>query len=1717
MTASMTPTADATPKAQPLMGSSAAYGSFAPDSTNVAGPSHSRTPSGQYFGSSADLYAQSEMPAQSPASFTRPLSSLSMESSGARLANLSGASGPGEGSHHTHGTGESNTNKRASVLSFQTALSGPTYAKSVEGLNGGAATPTSAQLGPQIARGQGQAASGSSGGVGIGAEDGVEVMSSKYANGPPAASSSDLNLPGGWASGSAASRRNSPALRKLELGTAGNEVRRQSMASPSTASTKQSPAMTPQSPLSPTNFVAQGIVSDESAEQTSLERQRTLKAAHSRVASDSLQLKEQPQTPAVAARSAATPLPPPAVPDKEPAPSLPAKESPSPPAKPVNLTSPLSDSVIPPPLPSNVAAKTPLMMAPANLSSPVSDFRTRPLVNVTPAMQAAGVASLQEQKGLAGLGAHNVAGPAQRQEVTPSDGEEENTDVANRRPRAGSNAGMLPRAALVEAPTVPEPLGRSSMEDSAETPSREPSPPPEGEIEARAEWERAMMKRKQKSDKPSDAAGRRTTLRGQLKPLQLVPNEAGGRQKQPSSPYDGMSGISGSSPISNRLNGAPSGAISTQQLQRQQARDQRRSVGAINLAMGGGNDFALGSNGPYPSFPSPSTTATPGGAGIAGGRVYPGMIPQRSLVPPFELQQRPDGLLSGLIGPDGVRRSVNDPEVCLECMMRDEDMIDVHVVGPGLWERESDRDFDDALRTEAEDDARRAADRERGSSATGEDQGSLAGHSSSQQHGQPTSSSSGRAPRTKIRVKRVGQHDPLSADRLKLHTQMNPPASSHRWRTLQNFLAVQAKYIAMEQQARQEEWERTHPVEAKMAKERAATIAMARTGSNDTAASDRMPGAGLSNRKSISRNRSASALLSGPGAGRAQLINDEDLGPEERMLKERDVASAREARRKNVSSDAGLKYNPNKQMPVPPVPPQLNLRTDPHTIDDPQQHRLSSSAGVMTPRRPVPSSRVPPLSRGASASDLRGVPGSMATSPAMPSTPDGLIPPTPLQMSTPRGFGNRTASQLSLAPSGSMLDMHVAVGHGGPASSNIGAGGHQTPNMPLPSPMDLDRERSRSSSPRNFFGFPGDGDASPAMRPSFQQDERSATGPADYPGERRDGAATGKKKKGLRGLFSKISGSASGSNPNMNNVFQPDKRSDGSGSPVQSARRGSMSADSALAPPPGMGGLMGRARRSTSSLLGGRDSVEQVRDLYTEPPSMPNPDRFDMGPFQPPLPPERKQSKLVPEENRGMGLPPMRTSSSSSYGAPFPPSPAMPHHGGASTASSMRGSAPQPPAHGQQQQPRQPVNGSSPSNSRTTSMASMQSRLAPTPQRKLPTIDASPGTETQPLDGMGRARKQARGSGIDQASVRSARTQTTEAFGDGSRQRPESRTSVADSRRSRLSVASKPPFDSLPLRNSSSLMQTPSSSPPMPQGDGAAGRPSLSMPPSRPQRSPRRQESNSSHSTAATANQQATSQPSVQPALPQSRSSAFPPPQQRFSSVPAGAQPYMQPMSVGMPSRNFSGGFTPEMRQELAGQQPQHESHDATISARRGSSGTGASSKADNRKSKLLRLPFGFSGKNKNRSSSLLQPVDGGSRANEEAQAWPLAQPQHPYAEPQEHLASPAGGGGGGGLRAFSAPFETQSLRSRASANALNSGFDDYDDEQRGGGATTPGPSRPRKSMNLFERPRAFSSVGRGGEADLPPRSASALGNLPLSGFVKQSRFSRAGKSGGGN
>lgn len=756
--------------------------------------------------SSADIYAPRPNSALSVlgagngnAGGSRPGTSLSMLSAD----QYSGDGDPKRSSYSTSASGAGNA-KRASVLSFQTALSGHVMDGLLNADEAGRLSRSSQRPGDQeemfeeVQDAPEQNAWSApwtyGGGGGVDAQDGWRS-----------------GVPGGWTDrndampGAAMAEAGPPALPpKSEQQKRWSQLQRQAAGAPEVlappreshsrdpsgvgpgppklradtdvprlaelaasspfgldipASSTVGPSSSDSDTALPGRGPSTALVSSHAEQAVSPEARLTLPQPHAR--QDTTVAQENALAPTSVAL---VPLPPsplaPPVPTKDDTlevPELGNKE----PASPV-----FSDSVIPPPLPAEVVAQQgdqQLQVVAPPTNAPVSDFRARPLANISPATQTAGLEQLQAQKD---------------QLISGHEDEAEDVD---------------------EAPRAPS--------ESIDTPPREPSPPPDGEVEARAEWERAQMKQKQGRDE----GPRKPSFRTQLKPLQLVPADSEGQTSVLRRPASTMSFPSPrlesatatgtpdeSSPLQTvaakalgqggreqgaaQATGSPTSQMSTQQLQqhlqRQQAREQRRSVGALSMNMGGTETLtAGGNNGPYPIFPSPTTAASKPGAQ----RQYPGLMPQRSLVPPFELQQRPDGLPSGLTGPDGVRRSPNDPEVCLECMMRDEDMIDVHVVGPGLWERESDREFEDAKRIEEEEEAR---DRDRetsGASVLGSTTPSREGgealsashaHSYAGSSRETAPSQSQSRANVKLRVRKVGRGDPLTADRLKLHTQM---------------------------------------------------------------------------------------------------------------------------------------------------------------------------------------------------------------------------------------------------------------------------------------------------------------------------------------------------------------------------------------------------------------------------------------------------------------------------------------------------------------------------------------------------------------------------------------------------------------------------------------------------------------------------------------------------------------------------------------------------------------------------------------------------------------------------------------------------------------------------------------------------------------------------------------------------------------------------------
>ncbi|WFC97761.1 hypothetical protein MYAM1_000480 [Malassezia yamatoensis] len=363
---------------------------------------------------------------------------------------------------------------------------------------------------------------------------------------------------------------------------------------------------------------------------------------------------------------------------------------------------------------------------------------------------------------------------------------EDRPDMARTVPLTGISTPHLTQSPRPrKSPQVPEHSSAEMYQTSqfVPIPPQASPPPPEGEIEARSAWEQAQLRREL------------GTMQVDLdQPLEVVPVE-----QNPSLDYLRATSIPITSPsisqgtqnldrgnanassprmeagaARNNLEASPSketewrkptstqvepskSALSTSQLQKQGAADQQNSVQAVSALMTAGVDtMAGGANGPYPALNRPAQAQH-------GERVFAGMQPQRSLVPPFELQNR-----SLVLPPRNDLQWQGHPP-CLECMMRDEDMIDVLVTDPAVWERESDADFYDAIRLE---------------------------------HQERVQNNGRRSPwtlhLTRTRVRKVAIGEPLSAANLKEHTQQLRMNSAQRAQVIHAFVSDQRMLLGLD-------------------------------------------------------------------------------------------------------------------------------------------------------------------------------------------------------------------------------------------------------------------------------------------------------------------------------------------------------------------------------------------------------------------------------------------------------------------------------------------------------------------------------------------------------------------------------------------------------------------------------------------------------------------------------------------------------------------------------------------------------------------------------------------------------------------------------------------------------------------------------------------------------------------------------------------------------
>ncbi|GAA5821824.1 hypothetical protein JCM11251_001042 [Rhodosporidiobolus azoricus] len=462
------------------------------------------------------------------------------------------------------------------------------------------------------------------------------------------------------------------------------------------------------------------------------------------------------------------------------------------------------------------------------------------------------------------------------------------------------------------------------------------------------------------------------------------------------------------------------------------------------------------------------------------------------------------------------------PEICVECMMRDRDMVDVDVTGEGVWERESDKEWEEQLRWEGENPLLPPSGESSGEHVGGSQESGpvgvnglrarrVSGAASFSRESVGGRSSTNHAVGVNgVTRRRLGRGQALTTGNLKVLTSMNPPAAAHRWRTLQTYLATQIHLIELERQARE-----------------AAAAAAQR---EDAArAAETRPRSYTSTNASI-RNRSSSLLSPAALAAEKYAIEQE----------ERQARLALKAVK--TRSRATLADETNRYSSASLLPPATSTSPIPMQMGSPQAPFASSSAASIRsysagdqpwlgnqlrrfsspnqkdnspPKSPAPSTSSATRGGGygfgfgkfaRSTTDLRSSGGAFATA-----SPRSV---SPARTSVGLDDGRRTsmwsrfrqsasASVLSFAPSGSMMDMHLGLSQDKHMPYAHHPGQHHYPA---------------------YDTYPSMSDPAVARHAEQLERERVLAASSGSGGVQEGGASGKKKKKGIKGFFNKLVG-----------------------------------------------------------------------------------------------------------------------------------------------------------------------------------------------------------------------------------------------------------------------------------------------------------------------------------------------------------------------------------------------------------------------------------------------------------------------------------------------------------------------------------------------------------------------------------------------------------------
>ncbi|KAJ7084387.1 hypothetical protein B0H15DRAFT_911170 [Mycena belliarum] len=324
--------------------------------------------------------------------------------------------------------------------------------------------------------------------------------------------------------------------------------------------------------------------------------------------------------------------------------------------------------------------------------------------------------------------------------------------------------------------------------------------------------------------------------------------------------------------------------------------------------------------------------------------------------------------------PRPVALSTPQEEVCVECAMRDQDMIDVDVTTPGVWERESDVMFDDLLRRELEDEAT----------------GVVPGDDSSR-------------PRARGGL--------LTEQNLKAWLSVNPREPAARQQTLNTYIKSQRTLLEAEALARARAMQEAKQLDSRMRD----TYSQLRrsaydTGSSPTPADDtgairiKPPRSPASpNHPGRSHSREVTLLENG------MIVEHVDVRKEEKEARERRRKEEKRARKSSRSSFIDVNSIISAQSFNPNIDSGVGLK--PYS----RYSQASSARPTSVLTAPPDRAELPRAYSQASFSDIHSL---------------GSASPRRTRFFGIKNLSGGWRSQDSLAPSGisgSMMDMHVAL------------------------------------------------------------------------------------------------------------------------------------------------------------------------------------------------------------------------------------------------------------------------------------------------------------------------------------------------------------------------------------------------------------------------------------------------------------------------------------------------------------------------------------------------------------------------------------------------------------------------------------------------------------------------------------------------------------------